>query len=174
MRILRRAEGISSMAFAVVRVRSTVQAGRRVEETLAQLHLCKINHMVVVPENSTTKGMLNKIKDHVTWGEVSPEMIARVLLKRGEMIGGSPGLSDALIKNSSAKYTSIISFAKAMSSNEARLSDVKNLQPVIRLHPPKGGYENIKLSFRVGGTLGYRGKKIEKLLQRMMADSGKR
>lgn len=78
-------------------------------------------------------------------------------------------INDDFIKKNSEKYKSIISFAKAIASNEARLSDIENLQPVIRLHPPLRGYENVRISFKLRGSLGYRGAAIEKLLERMIA-----
>ncbi len=156
------------MAFAVVRVRGSEQAGSNVWTTLEQLRLNKVNHMVFLPQEAITQGMLEMVKDYVTWGEVSAEMVAKVLIKRGETPGGSLGITDEFIKKNSEKYKSVISFAKAIASNEARLTSIKNLQPVVRLHPPKGGYENNKRSFKMGGTLGYRGKEIEKLLDRMI------
>jgi len=157
------------MAFAVVRVRGSEQSGMRVKRTLKQLRLNRINHLVFVPQNPTAKGMLEAVKDYVTWGEISSEMIAKILLKRGEPQGKRKKLNDEFVKDNSEKYKSIISFAKAIQSDDAKLSDVKNLQPVIRLHPPKGGYENVKNSFVSGGSLGYRGKEIEDLLERMIA-----
>jgi large subunit ribosomal protein L30 len=41
---------------------------------------------------------------------------------------------------------------------------------VCRLHPPRGGYERkgIKISFNLGGALGYRGDKINKLISKML------
>jgi large subunit ribosomal protein L30 len=42
------------------------------------------------------------------------------------------------------------------------------VKPVLRLHPPIKGYEGVKRSFSEGGALGYRGKEIEKLIQRMI------
>ncbi|MCK5561102.1 MAG: 50S ribosomal protein L30, partial [Thermoplasmata archaeon] len=41
-------------------------------------------------------------------------------------------------------------------------------KPIIRLHPPRKGYEGIKRAYTVGGALGYRGKKINELLARMI------
>lgn len=157
------------MAYAVIRVRGSEQAGSNVWTTLEQLRLHKINHMVFLPQDATTQGMLQRVKDYVTWGEVSPEMVAKVLLKRAETPGGASPINDDFIKKNSEKYKSIISFAKAIASNEARLTDIKNLQPVIRLHPPLGGYESMKKSFKMRGSLGYRGSAIEKLLERMIA-----
>ena len=157
------------MAYAVIRVRGSEQAGSTVWTTLEQLRLHKINHMVFLPQDASTEGMLQMVKDYVTWGEVSAELIAKVLLKRGETPGGASPINDDFIKKNSEKYKSIISFAKAIASNEARLSDVENLQPVIRLHPPLRGYKNIRNSFKLRGDLGYRGSTIEKLLERMIA-----
>lgn len=156
------------MAYAVVRVRGSEQAGGKIWTTLKMLRLHKINHMVFLPQNDSTQGMLQVVKDYVTWGEVSPEIVAKVLLKRGETPGGTPGINDEFIKSNSGKYKSMISFAKAIAANEATLADIDKLQPVVRLHPPKGGYENIRNSYKMGGSLGYRGSEIEKLLERMV------
>lgn len=156
------------MAYAIVRVRGTQQVGIMVKKTLSSLRLTRINHMVIVPEDKTIDGMLNRIKDYVTWGEVSPEMIAKVLLRRGEIRGRKLEVNDEFIKNNSDGYSSIIAFAKALSKNETRLTDIRDLRPVFRLHPPTRGYESIKDSFENGGTLGYRGNEIEKLLERMI------
>lgn len=157
------------MAFAVVRVRGSEQAGGRVDRTLNQLRLNKINHLVFVKSDATSIGMLEKVKDYVTWGEASAEIIAKVLIKKGEPVGKRKKLNDEFIKENNEKFKSIISFAKAIQSDEARLGTIKNLQPVIRLHPPRGGYENVKKSYKMGGSLGYRGKDIDALLERMIA-----
>jgi len=39
---------------------------------------------------------------------------------------------------------------------------------VFRLNPPKKGYKSIKKSYKEGGALGYRGEKINNLIQRMI------
>ncbi|MEM4264321.1 MAG: 50S ribosomal protein L30 [Thermoplasmata archaeon] len=156
------------MAFAVVRVRGSEQAGERVKRTLRQLRLNRINHLVFVRQDPTMKGMLEAAKDYITWGEVSAEMIAKILIKRGEPVGKRGKVNDDFVKQNSEKYKSVLSFAKAIQEDEATLSSVNNLQPVIRLHPPRGGYENVKKSYPMGGSLGYRGKDIEALLERMI------
>jgi len=42
------------------------------------------------------------------------------------------------------------------------------VKPIFRLNPPKKGYEGIKRSFVNKGALGYRGKEINKLIERMI------
>ncbi len=48
--------------------------------------------------------------------------------------------------------------------------DKKGKLKPFRLNPPKGGFERkgIKFSYSVGGALGYRGKKINDLIKKMM------
>ena len=58
-------------------------------------------------------------------------------------------------------------FAKKVAAGKARLRDVPGLKPVLRLHPPRRGWEGIKRSFTEGGALGYRGDAINALLRRM-------
>jgi large subunit ribosomal protein L30 len=130
------------------------------------LRLNRPNHCVLLPVNDVTKGMLQVVKDYVTWGEVNHDTIARMLFHRGEITGGSR-LTDAYVKQNSP-YASILSLAKAVEGGEAKLSDVKGLKPVLRLHPPRHGYKGAKINFTDGGALGYRGSEIEKLVDRML------
>ena len=154
-------------AVAVVRVRGHAKIKHDAVETMNQLKINRVNHCVVLPQNATTKGMLQVVKDYVTWGEMGHEMLARMLFQKGEVIGGGK-LTDAYVKDNS-KYTSILSLAKAVDKGEASLGDVKGLKPVIRLPPPKKGFRNTKSHFTDGGDLGYRGADIEKLVDRMLA-----
>jgi len=153
-------------AMAVIRVRGHAKIRHQAVETMDMMKLNRPNHCVVLPQNATTKGMLQVVKDYVTWGELGHEALARLLFQRGEVAGGGR-LTDAYVKDNS-KFTSILSLAKAVEKGEATLADVKGLKPVIRLHPPRKGYENTKHSFTDRGSLGYRGVEIEKLIDRML------
>jgi large subunit ribosomal protein L30 len=154
-------------AFAVVRVRGHAKVQHGAVMTMEQLRLHRPNHCVILPGNETSKGMLQKAKDYITWGEIAPETIARILFQRGELQGGKR-LTDQYVKDNS-KYTSILSLAKAIEKGEAKLSDVKGLKPVLRLPPPRQGYRKAKISFTDGGALGYRGAAMEKLIDKMLA-----
>jgi large subunit ribosomal protein L30 len=154
-------------AFAVVRVRGHAKVHRTSVLTMEQLRLHRPNHCVILSANETSKGMLQMAKDYVTWGEIAPETIARILFQRGEIQGGDK-LTDQYVKENS-KYTSILSLAKAIEKGEAKLTDVKGLKPVIRLPPPRQGYKKARISFSDGGALGYRGAAMEKLIDKMLA-----
>jgi large subunit ribosomal protein L30 len=150
---------------AVVRVRGHIGLSREVEDTLRMLRLTRVNHCVFIDDRPTFKGMLQKAKDYITWGEVTPEEVALILRNRGELVGGRR-LTDAYVKEHT-KFKSIDDFAKAFVEFKAELSDIPQLKPVFRLHPPRKGYRGIKRSFVEGGALGYRGEAMRELLRRM-------
>lgn len=154
------------MTYAVVRIRGKVNLGGRTRDTLRYLRLHRTNHCVFLPRNPSVDGMLQKAKDYVTWGEIDPTVAARVLVKRARLPGDRP-IDDAYVK-ANTKYPSVNSLAKAIAAGEATLRDVPGLKPVLRLHPPRGGYEGTKRGYAVGGSLGYRGKDINALLLRML------
>ncbi len=148
------------MTWAIVRIRGKVRRSAPVKDTLRMLRLTRQNHCVIVPETPAFRGMVKKVKDFVTWGEVTPEIVAKLLLKRG-------GLTDAAVKANS-RFKSVWDFSQALAKGEATVADVKGLRPVLRLHPPRGGFVAIKRPFRDRGDLGYRGKDINTLLERMI------
>jgi len=154
-------------AVAVIRVRGNAKIRRDAVATLEMLRLHRVNHCVLLPADRTTKGMLQVVKDYVTWGEVGPDTVARLLHQRGELAGGAR-LTDEYVKGNSG-FTSILSFAKALDKGEARLKDLKGLKPVIRLPPPRQGYRAVKKPFVDGGALGNRGGAIEKLIDKMLS-----
>jgi len=153
-------------AIAIVRVRGHAKIKRDAVYTMNMIKLNRPNHCVILPDTKTTKGMMQVIKDYVTWGEISHETIARMLFQRGEVVGGAR-LTDSYVKDNS-KFTSILSFAKAVEKNEAKMTDVNGLKPMVRLPPPRKGYESTRRAYVDGGSLGYRGAEIEKLLTRML------
>ena len=153
-------------AIAIVRVRGHAKVRHQAVTAMNMLKLNRPNHCVVLPQNATTKGMIQTVKDYVTWGEVGHEAVAKLLHQRGEVAGGEK-LTDGYVKDNS-KYPSILSLAKAIESGEARMTDVKGLKPVLRLHPPIHGYESTRKTFVDGGAIGYRGEGIEKLIARML------
>lgn len=153
---------------AVIRVRGHAKIRHDAVQTMEMMRLHRANHCVLLPMNATTKGMLQTAKDYLTWGEVSQETIARLLVKKGEVSGGGKLTDDHVKKNS--EFTSIISLAKAIEKADAKLTDVEGLKPVIRLPPPRRGYEKVKRPYSVGGAVGNRGAEIAKLIEKMLEE----
>ena len=144
--------------YAVVRVRGTVGVNEQVERTLKLLNLEKPNHCTIIPSTDSYAGMLQKVKDYVTWGEVDEETL-RLLVERKGMKPGNKRLEGKEVE----KVLEII-----------KRDGIKNsgIKPVFRLAPPRKGYERggIKKPYKMGGALGYRGKDINTLIKRMLGE----
>ncbi len=156
------------MSIIVVRARSDVTVERSIRETMSHLNLTRVNHAVIIPENPQYKGMLQKAKDYITWGNADAELIEKMISERGRLIGDKP-VTDADVK-SSTSFGTIKDFAKAIASGDATVKDMPELKRVFRLHPPRGpkGWGGLKRTYVIGGALGPRGDDIGALVERMI------
>ena len=154
------------MTYAAIRVRGTVNIRGDIKDTLTMLRLNRVNHCVILPADPSTEGMLRKVKDYITWGDLRPEVLAKLILKRGRLEDGKK-VTDSYVKKHT-EFKSLIAFAKAVCEGKEKFTSLEAIRPVIRLHPPAKGYEGIKRSFVEGGALGYRGDKINDLVDRMI------
>ncbi|BAW30975.1 MAG TPA: 50S ribosomal protein L30 [Methanothermobacter sp.] len=150
--------------FAVIRVRGSVGVRKDIKDTLKMLRLHRINHAILVDETPSYKGMLQKAKDYITWGEINKDTLAAMIQKRGRLPGNKK-ITEEHIKDKG--YSTFKEFAEAIIKGEIKLED-SNIKPVFRLQPPRKGYKSVKKSFKEGGSLGYRGDKINELIQQMI------
>ncbi|MEK6905231.1 MAG: uL30 family ribosomal protein [Nanoarchaeota archaeon] len=120
-----------------------VKVVKPVKETLMMLNLNRKNHCVVIEDTPTYNGMLFKVKDYITWGEIDEATFAELVHKRGQLSDGR---------------------GKSVEING------KKYKRHFALNPPLKGFgrKGIKTSFKVGGGLGYRGEKINDLVKRML------
>lgn len=107
--------------------------------TLDLLKLQKRHICCVYPDTPSLRGMIQKVNDLVTWGELSDATLKTLEEKRGK-------------------------------SANAKAAGKENANAHFHLHPPRGGFERkgIKVQFSKGGALGYRGDKINALIERML------
>jgi large subunit ribosomal protein L30 len=151
----------------VVRVRgqSNVQYG--IANTLKLMHLTHTNHCTIIDNRKEYAGMLQKAKDYITWGELSPETFEKLLTGRGIVTGGKK-LTDEHMK--AVGCGTIKKFASEFMKFKSEFADAEGLKPVFRLSPPAKGYDRggIKHPYTLGGALGYRGEKINELIERMI------
>ncbi|WXG42840.1 MAG: 50S ribosomal protein L30 [Promethearchaeati archaeon SRVP18_Atabeyarchaeia-1] len=151
----------------VLRLRGDVDVRDEIRQTLKMLKLHKVNHATLVEHSESYLGMLQKVKDYATWGEVSVATLEKLLVKRGRVAGNEP-LNDKYV-TSNSKFGSVKKFTEALATSKASVKDLRGLKPVFRLHPPRGGFDwKKKHSFKEGGELGYRGKDINRLLEKMI------
>lgn len=123
---------------AVIRIRGLVGLKKTIKDTLEMLRLYRKNYCVILENKPETLGMIKKVKDYVTYGEVDEQTLKLLDEKKAEKTKDKEG------KETTKKF--------------------------FRLNPPKKGFgrKGIKASYSVGGTLGYRGEKINELIKRMV------
>ena len=157
----------ASPRLLVLRLRGDVDVRDEIRQTLKLLRLHKVNHATLIDRSESYKGMLQKVKDYATWGEISVETLEKLLIKRGRATGNKPINDKYVIGNS--KFSSVKKFTEALSASKASIEDLHGLKPVFRLNSPRGGFDwKKKRAFKEGGELGYRGKDINRLLEKMI------
>lgn len=142
-----------SKKIVVVRVRGNVNISEPLKRTFDMLNLHNKNWCVVLENTPSNIGMIKKVKDYVTWGEITEENYNDLFEKRGEEYKGKTEDSKSLIK-----YTNFITYKG------------KKYKKYFRLQPPEKGFgrKGIKINFNQGGALGNRKEEINDLLKRMM------
>jgi large subunit ribosomal protein L30 len=152
---------------AIIRIKGKASLKKVVKDTFLLLRLYKKNSCVVVPNTPSYIGMITKIKDCATWGEID-ELTFKLLLEKRGKLPGNKSLTNEYIQQK-LKIT-IDQFAKEFMNFKKELKDIPGLKHFFKLTPPKHGFEvkGIKVPFSQGGVLGYRKDQINELIQRML------
>ncbi len=139
---------------AIIRIRGRPQINRKIGDTMKMLRLHHVNHAAIYQMTPTIKGMLEKVKDYVSYGPISEVILERLLTKRGRLVGDKLITVEYLRQNT--EYTDIKALTKALYNGKIKYSELKGVKPVFRLHPPKGGHRHgtIKQPYTTGGSLG--------------------
>lgn len=151
---------------AVIRVRGTTGVRPQAQKSCSLMRLHHINHMALMNESETLQGMLQTSKDYITWGEIDKETLIEVLKTRALLEGRKP-LTEEYVKEKMG-IESFSHLAQQMMEGQLKFSDIPGIVPVLRLHPPKDGYEYIRSQYKKEGTLGYRGSEINILIRKML------
>ncbi len=150
----------------IIRLRGSIGINRDIRDTLNFLKLFNKNYCVIINNNPNQIGMLSKIKDYVTWGELDNDTFMLLIKERGR-IAGNKKLTEEYLKQ---KNIELNNFAKDFFNAKKSLKDVPGLKQFFRLKPPVHGFEvgGIKRPYSLGGSLGYRKNNINELIQRMI------
>ncbi len=70
---------------AAVRVRGMIGTEQSTEDTLRMLQLYRKNFCVILKDEPHIKGMLMKVKDFITWGELDDETTKLLQKKQGKL-----------------------------------------------------------------------------------------
>lgn len=135
---------LDNKLIAAVRVRGRVNVRHDIAETLNRLRLKRVNNCTVVRVTDSYYGMIKNCSNYVAYGEIDEPTLERLV--KGSGIKADP---------------------KEIMEGKYDMKVLKKSMP-FRLHPPRHGYKSTKRSVKQGGSLGYMGPGINKLLQRMV------
>lgn len=137
---------------AAVRVRGQPDLNKRQRETLENLGLTQKNHGILLPDTDSMRGMLDTVKDAVTYGTINADTATELLEARGVVPEGDDAAD----------------IAEALDDGSMTKSDAseKGIDLVLRLRPPTGGYADTHTHVGQGGSLGER-EEMDELLQNM-------
>lgn len=145
--------------FAVVRIRGEIGIWSQNKSAMKMLGLDKKHKCIIISKE--TKGQLQKIKDYCTWGEIDEKILVKMLEKRARI--GNKRVSEEDLK--SMGVSSFQELAKVVL--EGKIKDIQ-INKFFRLSPPSKGYKHSIKHNYPKGELGYRGEKINELLERMI------
>ena len=152
---------------AIIRIKGKVGLPIKVKDTLQMLRLFNKHTCTIVENNPNYIGMIKKVKDYITWGELDEETFSLLLTKRGKLPGNKL-LEESYIEEKTK--LSLKDYVKEYFEGNKNLKDIPGLKSFFRLKPPEKGFEKegIKKHYIVGGALGDRSKDVNKLIQRMI------
>ena len=140
--------------YAVIRIKSSVGLRKDVKDTFSMLRLNRKMHCVVLKDSENVKGMLQKVRNWSTYGEIDDKVLRHLIEKRGRKLG------DKRLKKEEVDEI----FKKVKETGKVQ----KEIKPVFRLTPPSKGFKKSIKQHYPKGELGYRGEKINELLKRMI------
>lgn len=134
----------------IIRIRGKVKLDRDVKETFDRMRLGRKYSCIVIHPNKEQKGMIKKLRNLVSFGEINRETFEKLLERRGQKTDKKKLEPKKMVEEleKGKKYQDL------------------GLKPFFRLHPPRGGI-NSKLHFPKG-ILGDNGEKINELVLRML------
>ncbi|MFI5412660.1 MAG: uL30 family ribosomal protein [Candidatus Micrarchaeales archaeon] len=129
---------------AAIRIRGRVNVRYNIKETLDRLNLKRVNNCTIIKVNDPYLGMLKKCVNQIAYGEVDEETLAKLVTKFKLNID-----------------------PKGVISGKVDITDLNEKMPM-RLHPPRHGLKSVRRHFNQGGSLGYMGKEINGIINRMV------
>ncbi len=127
------------MSLIVIRITGQIDLPSKIKETLFRMRVRRKYAAVLMEDNELNRKLLNKARNFVAYGTISPEMLKELIKKRGLPIDKSKPLTP------------------------------ENMKPFFRLHPPVGGIDAKKhFGVTSKAVLGDHKEKIDELVRRML------
>ncbi|MFB6089103.1 MAG: 50S ribosomal protein L30 [Candidatus Aenigmatarchaeota archaeon] len=150
------------MMYAVVRLRGNVGIDDKTEDTMEMLDLKNKFNCVLIPENKSYEGMLEKAQKVITWGKINEETLSKLLKKRG-YVKNNGRLSENLEEMGYDSIGDLIDELKG----DSKVKDL-GIKVPFRLNSPSKGFKSNLKNLYPQGELGNRKENINDLLKRMI------
>ena len=151
-----------------IRIDGTPNVRPPEELTLNSLRMKTRFSTALLRDNPSVRGMLQRIKDYVTWAEARKEDIELLLSNRARTTDGL-GLTSKFLKKKS-ELAGVGELVSNLQSGKVTLAGLREMgiEPCFRLHPPRGGFpRSSKRPFTDRGELGFRKEGLHPLLVKM-------
>jgi len=136
---------------AVIRISGQVKLKPDIKRSLYRLRLRrKYSCILINSSNKSLFGIVKKVKFNVAYGEIEKDTLVKLIKHRGKKLD--------------KKSFDAEEVAEKLMKGEKLIN--LGFKPFFRLHPPRKGIKS-KLSYPKG-VLGYNGKDINKLIERML------
>ena len=137
----------------VIRISGKVKINKEIEETLSRLCLRrKYSCILIHPKDKVKIGMLKKVRNYVSYGEIEKGMMTRLIEQRG-------------IRKDKKEIKTPEKIAAEL--EKGKKPEEQEIKPFFRLHPPRGGMKKSTKHTYPRGILGDN-KEINKLIERML------
>lgn len=136
----------------VIRISGRIELTQEVTETLHRMRIRRKYAATLLPNNETTKHLINSVRNFVAYGPISEEMLTKLVAARGQPIDKSKKIDAGKV----AKHI----LAKGF--------DDSGIKPFFRLHPPRKGINSHGHAEAGTGVLGNNKEAINTLVERML------
>jgi len=133
-----------------IRIKGLIDVEEKIKETLKRVRLRRKYSAVLLENNVENRKILGNIRNFISYGEISEEMLEKLIRERGKSLDKSK-----------------IDVKKVIDGLQKKRLQELGLKPFFRLHPPRGGIETKKHAGVGKGVLG-ENKEINKLLEKML------
>ena len=157
----------TNQRIAIIRLKGEKSLKVDIRKTFRLLRLYRKNNCVIVPNTPEFVGMLKRVRDSATWGELDKETCKLLLEKRGKLPANKK-LTEAYLKEKIKM--SFDEFIDDFMNFKKEIADIPGMKKFFKLTPPRKGFERkgVKVPYSLGGALGYRKGNINELIARMV------
>mmetsp|Transcript_30913 Transcript_30913/g.31454 ORF Transcript_30913/g.31454 Transcript_30913/m.31454 type:complete len:240 (-) Transcript_30913:296-1015(-) len=158
----------------VIRIRGIVGVSPKVKKILQLLRLRQLHNGVFVRVNAATTKMLRLVEPFIAYGNPNLKSVRELIYKRGfgKLSGSRIPLSSNIVVQNGLQGTGVECIEDVIHEIfmvGEKFKEVSNFLWPFKLRSPKGGFTGKKLNhFIEGGSCGFQGDKINRLIKKMI------